>query len=44
MRRKTIWRAQLTGLTQADAQDACSGHRRGACVIIRPEARQLASR
>jgi D-alanyl-D-alanine carboxypeptidase len=44
MRRKTIWRAQVTGLTQSDAQDTCSGHRRGGCVIIRPEARQIASR
>jgi D-alanyl-D-alanine carboxypeptidase len=44
MRHKTIWRAQVTGLTQSDAQDTCSGHRRGGCVIIRPEARQIASR
>jgi D-alanyl-D-alanine carboxypeptidase len=44
MRRKTIWRAQLTGLTQSDAQDACSDHHRGRCLIIRAEARQIASR
>jgi D-alanyl-D-alanine carboxypeptidase len=39
---KTIWRAQLTGLSQGDAQDACSGHRKGTCIVIRPEARQVA--
>jgi len=44
MRAKTIWRAQVTGLTQSDAQDTCSGHHRSACVVIRPEARQIASR
>jgi D-alanyl-D-alanine carboxypeptidase len=41
---RTIWRAQVTGLSQADAQDACAGHRRGACVILRPDSRQIASR
>jgi D-alanyl-D-alanine carboxypeptidase len=44
VRGKTIWRAQVTGLTQSDAQDACSGHRKGSCTLIRPYARQLASR
>jgi D-alanyl-D-alanine carboxypeptidase len=44
LRGKTIWRAQVTGLTQEDAQDACSGHRKGACTMIRPYARQVASR
>ena len=44
VRTKTIWRAQVTGLTQADAQDACSGYRKGACIVVRPEARQVASR
>ena len=41
---KTIWRAQVTGLSQGDAQDACSGHRKGTCTVIRPESRQVASR
>jgi len=31
-------------LTRDDAQDACSGHRKGTCIVIRPDARQLASR
>jgi D-alanyl-D-alanine carboxypeptidase len=44
VRAKWIWRAQVTGLTQTDAQDACSGHRKGTCVVIRPDARQVASR
>jgi D-alanyl-D-alanine carboxypeptidase len=44
LRGKTIWRAQLIGLTASDAQDACSGHRHGTCTVIRPEARQVASR
>jgi len=41
---KIMWRAQVTGLTRDDAQDACSGHRKGTCIVIRPDARQLASR
>jgi D-alanyl-D-alanine carboxypeptidase len=44
LRGKTIWRAQVTGLTQSDAQEACSGHRKGTCMTIRPDARQVASR
>jgi D-alanyl-D-alanine carboxypeptidase len=44
MRKKTLWRAQVMGLTQADAQDACSGHHKGTCLMIRPTARQVASR
>ena len=40
---KTVWRAQVTGLSRSDAQDACSG-RRKACIVIHPEAGQLASR
>jgi D-alanyl-D-alanine carboxypeptidase len=42
--RKTLWRAQVMGLTQSDAQDACSGHHKGGCVKVRPVARQVASR
>jgi D-alanyl-D-alanine carboxypeptidase len=44
LRKKTIWRAQVMGLTQADAQDACSGRHKGTCLMIRPVSRQVASR
>ncbi|MEA2739333.1 MAG: D-alanyl-D-alanine carboxypeptidase [Acetobacteraceae bacterium] len=44
LRAKTIWRAQVVGLSQSDAQDTCSGHHKGACMVIRPDSRQLASR
>jgi D-alanyl-D-alanine carboxypeptidase len=44
LRNKTIWRAQVVGLTQSDALDACSGHHKGSCIVIRPEARQVAGR
>ncbi|WP_428536230.1 D-alanyl-D-alanine carboxypeptidase family protein [Rhodopila sp.] len=43
-RAKRLWRAQVTGLTQTDAKDACSGYHRGGCVVVRPEARVVASR
>jgi D-alanyl-D-alanine carboxypeptidase len=43
-RTKTLWRAQVTGLTQSDAQDTCSGYHRGGCIVLRPEARQVATR
>jgi len=41
--RRENWRAQLVGLTQAEAQNACAGAK-GACMLIRPQTRQLASR
>ncbi len=44
LRGRTIWRAQVVGLTATDAQDACSGRHRGNCTVIRPEAGQVASR
>jgi D-alanyl-D-alanine carboxypeptidase len=44
LRGRTIWRAQVTGLSASDAQDTCSSRRRGTCLVIRPEAGQLASR
>jgi D-alanyl-D-alanine carboxypeptidase len=44
LRKSTIWRAQVIGLTQTDAQDLCSGHRKSACIMIRPDARQVAGR
>jgi D-alanyl-D-alanine carboxypeptidase len=42
--RRSIWRAQVTGLSQTDAQDTCASHRKGSCIVIRPDARQVASR
>jgi D-alanyl-D-alanine carboxypeptidase len=46
MHRHPAWRAQVVGLTQADAQSACSAlaHRKQPCVILRPERREVASR
>ncbi len=44
LRARAVWRAQVMGLTQTDAQDACSGHQKGSCMVLRPEARQVASR
>ena len=43
-RAKRLWRAQVTGLSQADARDTCSGYHRGGCIVVRPEARVVASR
>jgi D-alanyl-D-alanine carboxypeptidase len=42
IRNKTVWRAQVVGLTSEDAQDACSGRRKGTCIVIRPATRQVA--
>jgi D-alanyl-D-alanine carboxypeptidase len=39
-----VWRAQVIGLSQSDAQDECSSHRKGTCSLLRPDARQVASR
>ena len=41
-----LWRAQVMGLTEARAQGACSqlAHARTTCVLVRPNARQVASR
>lgn len=43
---RTIWRARVTGLTSAEAQGACAAlvRHRSACVILRPDPRQVASR
>jgi D-alanyl-D-alanine carboxypeptidase len=41
---KTIWRASVIGLTQDDAEDACAPRRKSGCLLIRPGARQIASR
>ena len=45
-RHRTAWRALVIGLTAEDAHDACSAlaHRRLPCTVIRPLARQVASR
>jgi D-alanyl-D-alanine carboxypeptidase len=46
VQRRQSFRAQVTGLTQAEVQEACStlSRRKIPCVPIRPEARQIASR
>jgi D-alanyl-D-alanine carboxypeptidase len=44
LRKRIVWRAQVVGLTQADAQDACSGRSKSACMIVRPDVRQVAGR
>jgi D-alanyl-D-alanine carboxypeptidase len=43
---RTIWRAQVTGLTAAEAQGACSAlvRHRSPCMVVRPDQRQVASR
>ncbi|MBV9653531.1 MAG: D-alanyl-D-alanine carboxypeptidase [Acetobacteraceae bacterium] len=43
---RSAWRAQLGGLTQADAQDACAAisRKRTGCFLVRRGAGQLASR
>ncbi len=43
LRTKTIWRAEVVGLTRTDAQDTCSSHHKGSCVVIRPDARPVAN-
>jgi len=43
---RRTWRAQLAGLTGPEAQGACSRltHHRTPCFVVRPEAREVASR
>lgn len=45
-RGRTSWRAQVTGLTAAEAQNACStlARHKTACIVLRPDQHQLASR
>ncbi len=45
-RHKMVYRAQITGLRASDAQEACAAlaHHRSPCVVIRPAARDVASR
>ena len=42
---RTIWRAQVTGLTAAEAQGTCAAlaRHRSACTVLRPDQRQVAS-
>ncbi|WP_428486927.1 D-alanyl-D-alanine carboxypeptidase family protein [Rhodopila sp.] len=46
VRRRTVWRAQIAGLRSTEAQEACASlsHRRGQCMVIRPDTHVLASR
>ena len=44
LRGHTVWRAQLVGLTSSDAQEVCAGHKKGGCMLIRPDVRQMADR
>jgi D-alanyl-D-alanine carboxypeptidase len=46
LRGRTVWRAQVTGLTAAEAQGACAelARHRAACVVLRADPRQVASR
>jgi D-alanyl-D-alanine carboxypeptidase len=43
---RTIWRAQVTGLSASEAQSACSAlaRHRTTCVVLRPDQREVASR
>jgi D-alanyl-D-alanine carboxypeptidase len=43
---RRLWRAQVTGLTEAEAHDACSvlQRRKASCIVLRPEQRVVASR
>jgi D-alanyl-D-alanine carboxypeptidase len=45
LRRRTTWRAQVTGLTASEAQSACSILTRhgSPCIVLRPDQRQVAS-
>ena len=46
LRGKTMWRAQLGGLSAAEAQTACAAlaRKKTPCMVLRPEAGQVASR
>lgn len=45
-RGKTLWRAQLSGLSASEAPSACGtlAKRKMACIVIRPETSQVATR
>ncbi|MGE0224296.1 MAG: SPOR domain-containing protein [Acetobacteraceae bacterium] len=46
VKRRTTWRAQVIGLTSSDAQAACAAlaKRKSPCIVIKPDAKQVASR
>lgn len=44
LRGRTVWRAQVTGLSSDDAVDACSTRRKTGCLVIRPDSRRIAHR
>jgi D-alanyl-D-alanine carboxypeptidase len=46
LRGRVTWRAQIVGLTAAEAQGACSAlaRRRSPCMVLRADQRQVASR
>ena len=46
VRGRPAWRAQLIGLTGPEATGACArlSHHRTPCLVLRPEAREMASR
>ncbi len=46
IRHKTTWRAMVTGLSLAEAQSACASliRHRAACLVLRPDQGQFASR
>ena len=46
VKHKTVWRAQVTGLSQADARTACSvlAKHKAPCAVVRVDPRQVASR
>ena len=46
VRRRTLFRAAVSGLTQADARSACAAlvRRHVACSVLRPESGEIASR
>ena len=45
-RGRTMWRAQLTGMSGAEAQNACAtlARKRLPCLVLHPDGRQVASR
>jgi D-alanyl-D-alanine carboxypeptidase len=44
VRGRVLWRAVLIDVPATDAQNACSGRRKGGCIAIPPAQRQIASR
>ncbi len=46
VKRRPLWRAQVTALTAVDAQSACAAvaRRKSPCVVLKPESSQVANR